>query len=90
MAKLSERELVCAEVLVGSGGRQRAQREKDLGVDESTLRYRLEWRRQGAVDGRSRQAEASAPFEGVIHDWIERQPWDSTDGRNRPESIRIL
>ena len=59
-------------------------------MDESTLRYRLEWRRQGAVDGRSRQAEASAPFEGVIHDWIERQPWDSTDGRNRPESIRIL
>jgi len=89
MAKLFERDLVAAEVLVGNGKSVRSV-AKDLGVDESTLRYRLERRRQGAVDGRTQQAEACSPFEDVIQAWIERQPWDSTDGHDRPESIKSL
>ena len=90
MAKLGERELVCAEVLVGKGKRSVRSMAKELGVDESTLRYRLARRRQGAVDGRTQQPEACAPFENVIQAWIDRQPWDSTDGRDRPESIKTL
>jgi transposase-like protein len=40
VSTLSERELVCAEVLVGKG-RSLRQVARDLGVDQSTLRYRL-------------------------------------------------
>ena len=43
MARLSERELVCAEVLVDKGRSVRSV-AKELGVDESTLRYRLKRR----------------------------------------------
>jgi len=84
---LSERELVCVEVLVGEGRSVRSV-AKELGVDESTLRYRLRRRADGAVDGRALQAEACAPFEDVIQAWIERQDWDGESGR--PESIRSL
>lgn len=89
MAKLSERDLVCAEVLVGKGKSVRGV-ANDLGVDESTLRYRLDRRRQGAVDGRSLQTEACSAFEDVINAWIARQPWDSENPRDRPESIKAL
>jgi transposase-like protein len=41
VATLSERELVCAEVLVTEAGRSVRAVASDLGVDESTLRYRL-------------------------------------------------
>lgn len=87
MAKLSARDLVCAEVLVGRGRSVRGV-AKELGVDESTLRYRLQRRAEGASDGRAQQAEACAPFEGVIEAWIARQDWDGE--RERPESIRSL
>ncbi len=87
MAKLSVRDLVCAEVLVGKGRSVRSV-AKEFGVDESTLRYRLERRVDGAVDGRAQQTEACAPFEGVIRGWIERQDWDGE--RERPESIQSL
>lgn len=87
MAKLSERDLVCAEVLVGKG-RSLRQVAKDLGVDESTLRYRLGRRRAGAVDGRTKQSEACAPFEDAIATWIEAQDW--TGQGERPASVRGL
>lgn len=87
MAKLSEREMVCAEVLVGKGRSVRSV-ARELGVDESTLRYRLQRRAEGAVDGRSLQAEACGPFAGVIEAWIARQDWDGESGR--PESIQSL
>lgn len=86
MAKLSERELVCAEVLVSNGKSVRSI-AADLGVDESTLRYRLARRREGAVDGRSLQTEVCAPLEPVILAWIDDQAWD---GSERPESVRSL
>jgi len=87
VAKLSVRELVCAEVLVGKGRSVRSV-AKELGVDESTLRYRLERRAAGAVDGRTQQAEACDPFKDVIESWIKRQDWDGE--RRRPESIQSL
>jgi transposase len=87
VAKLSERELVCAEVLVGKG-RSLRQVARDVGVDESTLRYRLRRRRAGAVDGRTKQSEACAPFEDAINAWIEDQDWSGLG--DRPESVQLL
>lgn len=73
------------EILLESGQSLRATAE-DLGVAESTLRYRLRRRAQGAVDGRSRQAESCAPYEAVIQAWIAQQ--QQTTGR--PENIHAL
>jgi transposase len=87
LSKLSERELVCAEVLVGKG-RSLRQVAKELDVDESTLRYRLGRRRAGAVDGRTKQSEACAPFEDAIRKWIEAQDWSGQE--ERPASVRGL
>jgi len=87
VAKLSGRDLVAAEVLVGKGKSVRSV-ARDLGVDESTLRYRLQRRAAAAVDGRSQQAEACAPFEPVIAAWIALQDWDGESGR--PDSIKSL
>ena len=88
MAKLGLRELVCAEVLVLEKGKSVRSVARDLGVDESTLRYRLQRRAEGAVDGRKGKREACDGVAGVIEAWIERQPWDSE--RERPESIKSL
>ena len=88
MAKLGERELVCAEVLVLEKGKSVRSVARDLGVDESTLRYRLHRRSTGATDGRKGKAEACDEVAEVIEAWIERQPWDSES--DRPESIKSL
>lgn len=61
---------------------------RELGVDESTLRYRLQRRAAEVVDGRSLQPAACGPFAGVIEAWIARQDWDGEAGR--PESIQSL
>jgi hypothetical protein len=74
MASLSEADLICAEVLVAKGRSVRGV-VRELGVDESTLRYRLKRRAEGVVDGRSKQPEACEPFAAVIDDWTCRQPW---------------
>lgn len=88
MARLSERELVCAEVLVSDKGRSVRSVATELGVDESTLRYRLQRRAAGAVDGRSQQAEACEALADVIEAWIAAQDWDGESGR--PESVKSL
>lgn len=85
MTKLRERHLMGAEVLLESGQSIRATAQ-DLGVAESTLRYRLRRRGPGVVDGRSRQVASCAPYEGLIQAWIEGQQQEGT----RPESIRSL
>lgn len=90
MAKLAERELVCAEVLVLDKGKSVRSVARDLGVDESTLRYRLARRREGAVDGRKNQPEACDAVADVIQVWIDRQPWDRASSKDRPEPIRAL
>lgn len=87
MAKLSERDLVCAEVLMGKGKSIRGI-AKDIGVDESTLRYRLQRRAAGVDDGRKGKPEACDAVGHIIEAWIEQQLWHSE--RERPESIKSL
>jgi len=82
--KLSERQLVCAEVLLERGWSMR-RTAKELGVDESTLRYRMARRQAGPVDGRSGKPELCDPFAAVIAVWLERQ-----QDVPRPESVRSL
>jgi transposase len=74
-----------AEILLESGQSIRAT-AAGLGVAESTLRYRLRRRSQEAVDGRGRQPESCAPYEGVIQSWITQQQQDP----GRRESIQSL
>jgi transposase len=85
MAKLRERDLVVMDVLREKGWSTRAT-TRELGVDESTLRYHIGRRWAGAEDGRSRQAEACAPWDAVIGPWIAEQH----DGEQRPEAVRLL
>jgi transposase len=87
MASLLEADLICAVVLVGKGRSVRGV-ARELGVDESTLRYRLKRRFEGAVDGRSKQVEACEPYWAVIEAWICRQPWNE-EGK-RPEAVKVL
>ena len=77
MTKLREKEVMCAEVLVREVGRQ-------LGVNESTVRYRLKRREEGVEDGRH-QASVCDEYEEVIGKWMEEQA-----EADRPESIRTL
>jgi transposase len=58
-----------------------------MGVDESTVRYRLKRRREGAVDGRKRQEEVCAAFEPAIRAWLDRQ---GERGSGRPCSVKSL
>lgn len=84
MTKLRERELVCAEVLRENGESMRGV-ARQLGVDESTIRYRLRRRGEGEEDGRCRQPSLCDPYGAVIAAWIERQL-----GAERPDSVRSL
>jgi len=83
VAKLKEHHIMCAEELAN----HKSIRDiaSTFGVDESTLRYRLGRQRTGAVDGRSLQEEACAPFEPLVLEWIKEQ-----EGQKRPESVQIL
>jgi transposase len=84
MTRLREDEMVCAEVLLGQGRSVRSI-ARDLGVDESTVRYRIGRRKEGALDGRSMQGERCSAHEGAIAAWMEAQV-----GSRRPESVRVL
>ena len=71
MAKLKEHHILGAEELARNMSiRQVA---SAFGVDESTLRYGLGRHRTSAVDGRSLQEEACAPFEPLVLEWIKEQ-----------------
>lgn len=85
MAKLRERDLDVMDVLVEKGWSTRSV-ARELGVDESTLRYHRGRRGQGVQDGRCRQPEACAPWDAVIRSWIGEQE----DGDQRPEAVRLL
>ena len=86
MTKLREEELVCAEVLIKRVHQSVRSTARDLGVAESTLRYRLQRRAAGATDGRGRQPEACQPYEGVIQAWIAAQQ----QRLGRPDPVRSL
>lgn len=59
---------------------------RDMGVPESTLRYRVKCFREGAEDGRKHQPERCAPWDSVIMPWIER----NILARKRPRPIKEL
>ena len=59
------------------------------GCDESTLRYHLRRRAEGAEDGRRRQPEAVGRYGDVADAWIERQRAATAAGQ-RPEAVRRL
>ena len=88
MAKLLEKDVMAAEVMK-ERGRSIRSLAHDFDVDESTLRYRLKRRAEGAEDGRKRQPEAVGPYAEVADGWIERQREAVAAGR-RPEAVRRL
>lgn len=86
MARLREEEIVCAEVLL-SHGRSIRGIASEVGIDESTLRYRLRRRRAKVTDGRrSCQSEVCADLAPVITDWMAEQ---AAKG-GKPSSVRVL
>lgn len=85
MAKLRERDLVVMDVLREKEWSTRAV-ARELGVDESTVRYRVRRREEGDEDGRRRQAERCAPWQEVIAPWFDEQPGEG----QRPEAVRRL
>ena len=89
MTKLREKDLVCAQVLTAECGRSVRSAAQELEVAESTLRYRLKRRAEGAEDGRRRQPEACAAHDGVILAWIQGQQERLQEGQ-RPEPVRAL
>jgi len=86
VTKLREEELVCAEVLIDQIHRSVRATARELGVSESTLRYRRQRRAEGATDGRARQPAACQPYEAVIQTWINAQQQRS----GRPDPVRSL
>ena len=85
MTKLREQDIMCAEILTDAGQSIRGTAQQ-LGVAESTLRYRLHRRRQQAIDGRSQQTEKCALFDDLIQAWIATQ----AEGEGRPDSVQSL
>jgi transposase len=86
MPKLREEDVTAMDVMQRRGWSKRAL-AREMGVDESTVRYRLKRRREGAVDGRKRQEEVCAAFEPAIRAWLDRQ---GERGSGRPCSVKSL
>lgn len=84
MTRLREKDVMAAEVLTEHGMSVRAV-ARQMGCDESTLRYRLGRRREGAEDGRRRQPEVCGAWEEPILAWLAGQ-----EGRKRPAPVREL
>ena len=87
-AKLGDRELVCAEVLYEKGTSIR-QIAAQLGVDESTLRYRMRRAMAGTVDGRKGQAEMCADHAEFISAWLARQD-EAVQANEHGDSVQSL
>jgi len=85
MTKLREPDIMCAEKLRDAGQSIRSTAHQ-MGVAESTLRYRLQRRRQQAEDGRSRQTEKCGLFDAIIQAWITTQ----SQREGRPDSVQSL
>ena len=86
MTKMKEHHIMCAEDLVQDQSIRKT--AACFGVDESTLRYRLERKRQQPLDGRSLQPEACAPHEEVISRWMSVQ--ENLPPGKRPEPVKAL
>jgi transposase len=86
MPKLREEDVTAMDVMQRRGWNKRAL-AREMGVDESTVRYRLKRRRERAVDGRKRQEEACASFGAVVSAWLDRE---RERGSARPLSVKSL
>lgn len=84
MTRLREKDVMAAEALKEHGVSVRSI-ARQLGCDESTLRYRLKRRQEGREDGRRRQPEVCAPWAEEIAAWLEAQGEAS-----RPAPMREL
>ena len=84
MTKLKEKEFMCAEVLRENGMSNR-EIAKQFEVDESTIRYHQERKKEGIEDGRRHQPSVCDPYRQVIEDWNAAQL-----EAERPESILSL
>lgn len=76
---------MCAQVST-EWGRSVRSIATELGVDESTVRYRLRRLRARAADGRQDKQESCAAFAAIIEDWMEQQAASAS----RPEGVRTL
>ncbi len=85
MGRLGPEAIVCAQVLQERGRSVRSI-AADLGVDESTVRYRLQRLRAQIPDGRRGKAEVCHAHDVVIELWMRRQA--AMPGR--PEGVRVL
>jgi len=88
MSKLQEREIMCALVLREKGLSVR-QIARQLGVDESTVRYHLNRRKTKVEDGRRGKPEACTPWKNQIDPWLLEQKLRIESGQ-RPYSVRSL
>lgn len=79
--RLRQGEVMTIEVLAERGVPKRAI-ARQLGVAESSVRYRLGRRASGAIDGRSRQAFAVQPWAEAIAVWMS---WRGAGGCNVAE-----
>jgi transposase len=84
MTRLKEEIVPGVNVMVENGKSIR-NIASELGVDESTLRYRLNRYRTESTDGRTNKEEACEPYHEVIMSWIEEQK-----EKERPESVKAL
>jgi transposase len=82
--KLRPEAVICAQVL-SERGRSVRSIASELGVDESTVRYRLQRLRTKAADRRCGKPEACDSHASIIENWIEQQA-----SPHRPESVRVL
>lgn len=85
MGRLGPEAVMCAKVLQERGRSVRSI-AAELGVDESTVRYRLHRLRMGSDDGRREKPETSAPYAVIIERWMAQQ--EMLPGR--PEGVRAL
>jgi transposase len=88
VGRLGEPELVCAEVLLRKGRSTRSIAE-ELGVHESTLRYRLTRRAMSLPDGRKNKPEVCAKHADFVAAWMDQQD-ELTKAGGRPASVHAL
>ena len=89
MTHLREEHLVCAQLLIDPCNRSVRSTAVELGVSESTLRYRLKRRQAALSDGRTAQAEACSAHAAVIEAWMADQQ-EMLQSGGRPAPIRAL
>lgn len=80
--RLRKEEVVTIEVLAEKGLSKRAI-ARQLGVADRTVRYHLERKAAGAVDGRKNKVRLAAEFAGVIDAWWQEKVRQEEEARER-------